>query len=181
MTLFRIFYSLLLFVTIGIYLTMVIWVLPEISAAANGQIPFDMRPTGYTFEEAISFLESLSDDGRILYLGVQHTLDAFFPGLLAILLVGAFIKLVSTKWAALFGLFAIVGSICDYLENFGVKKMLTAYSSSPVLVTPEMVSTLSNWTMLKSLATTIAYIALLILLVKWAFDKYRAKKSARAG
>ncbi|MBL1406342.1 MAG: hypothetical protein COC17_04100 [Hyphomicrobiales bacterium] len=177
MTLFRIFYSTLLIVTIGIYLTMVIWVLPEISAAANGQVPFDMRPTGYTFEEAIIFLKSLSEEGRILYLGLQHTLDAFFPGLLGILLVVAFIKLMSPKWAAFFSLFAIAGSVCDYLENSGVKDMLTVYSSSPPMVTPEMVSTVSYFTVLKSLASTIAYVALLVMLVKWGVDKYRAKKS----
>lgn len=179
MTLFRVGYSLLVLVTIGIYLTMVMWVLPKISAAANGLIPFDMRPTGYTHEEAINFLQALSVEGRDLYLGLQHTLDTLYPGLLAIVLVIAFAKLATPLWAAIFGLFAIAGNACDYLENIGVKNMLAAFDSSSEMVTLEMVATVSDWTVFKSAATSIAYIALLVLLIKWAIVKVRTKSQAK--
>lgn len=179
MTIPRLLYWLLAIITIGIYLVMVVWTLPEIASFAGGQIPFDMRPTGYTYEDASDFLQALSIKGRDLYINTQHWLDFLYPGLLAILLTITFVKLASPAWAALLSLFAIGGGLFDYLENFGVANMLKLHSQSPELVTPELVAKVSNWTVFKSASTTVAFIALLVLLVKWAFVKLREKKAAK--
>ncbi len=50
--------------TITNYLVMVLWSLPKISLMANGKVPFDMRPGGYSFEEALAFLTTIDASGR---------------------------------------------------------------------------------------------------------------------
>jgi hypothetical protein len=49
--------------TLGVYLVMVLWSIPRISAEAGGLPVFDLRPGGYTFEEARAFLAALSPEG----------------------------------------------------------------------------------------------------------------------
>jgi hypothetical protein len=39
--------------TLMVYGTMILWSLPTISAAAGGLVPFDMRPSGYDYAEAL--------------------------------------------------------------------------------------------------------------------------------
>ena len=65
---------------------MVLWSLPLISEMAGGGIPFDMRPGGYSFDDALVFLREITDAGRHFYLSTQHLLDMFYPTLLAITL-----------------------------------------------------------------------------------------------
>ena len=73
-------------ITLAIYASMLIWTLPRITAAADGHVPFDMRPGGYSFDDAREFLTCLQPDGRTIYLGPQAVLDLIYPGLLAIVL-----------------------------------------------------------------------------------------------
>lgn len=176
MTIFRVIYALLVAITFGIFMVMVLWTLPEISASANGLKPFDLRPSGYSFEEAIAFLQAISDEGRDIYLGIQHTLDIFYPVLLAMVLVIFFTQMTSFIWAGILSLIAIAGAVFDFLENMGVKSLFELHKVSPEAITPKMVETLSNWTFLKSATTSLAFVALLVLLAKWVFVKYSTKK-----
>ena len=65
--------------TIVVYAIMVVWSLPTITASADGQVPFDLRPLGYSYDEARAFLLALSDEGRHFYTAVQHRLDHIYP------------------------------------------------------------------------------------------------------
>jgi len=135
---------------------------------AGGSVPFDMRPGGYSFDEALIFLESISDSGRNFYLNTQHVLDFFYPGLLAISLAIPLIHLMPRYLGWPLATVAIFAAVSDYLENGYVATMLEL---EPVFVTESMVSVASNWTLAKSVSTSIASIALLIALgfkgVKW--------------
>jgi hypothetical protein len=147
----------------AIYAVMLIWTLPTISAEAGGLMPFDTRPFGYSFEEAKAFLTALSADGRALYLGEQHFLDLFYPALLAATLILAAIVLTSPgllRW--LLSVPAALGLVFDYLENRAVGRMLEA---GPDGLTETLVSEASRWTVLKSAFTTIAIVAVIVLLV----------------
>jgi hypothetical protein len=152
-------------VTVVVYGAMVLWSLPRIAAAAGGLAPFDMRPTGYSFDEAKGFLAALSPDGFAFYLGVQGKLDAIYPALLAATLFFAIATLVPMRlgvWRWVLALIAIPGAVFDYLENAAVSAMLTGGADG---LTTAAVSTADRWTVLKSAFTAVAMITLVLLLV----------------
>ncbi len=115
-------------VTMGVYATMLVWSLPYISDAAGGLLPFDLRPSGYTFDEAKSFLAALPEDANSFYRHTQIAkLDTAYPALLAVTLFLA-IGLLAQNWLKMWGwlvaLVAIPGAVFDYMENANVRLML---------------------------------------------------------
>ncbi len=164
--------------TVGVYVTMLVWSLPTISRAASGLTPFDMRPGGYTFDEARAFLAALSADGNAFYRKVQHRLDLFYPALLGATLFFAIALLTPASWGQwrwLLAAAAIPGAIFDYMENHAVATMLRLGAEG---VTPVEVATASRWTVLKSQSTTVAMAILLALLLLWAGSKFRRRSRA---
>lgn len=148
--------------TIANYFVMILWSLPKIRLSAGGLVPFDMRPGGYSFQEAVAFLSAINDSGREFYLNTQHLLDASYPALLAITLSVGLINLVPRYWGWGVATIAISAGCFDYLENAVVAEML---SINLINLTPDLVSTGSNWTLAKSVSTTLATLVLLIFLV----------------
>lgn len=149
----------LLAVTIGVYATMLVWTLPAISAAAGGLTPFDMQPGGYDLPAAQGFLAALTEDGRALYLGAQHRLDAAYPALLAATLIWSLAW--AFRWAPAWARIAlaippVIGAAADYLENARVSGLLLAEA-----VTADQVAAASQATIVKSSATTVAMLCLL--------------------
>lgn len=166
-------------VTMAVYLIMILWSLPKISAAAGGAAPFDMRPFGYSFDEAKAFIGALSAEGKALYLNVQHRLDATYPALLAATLFFAIRALApgASPLPALLALVALPGAVFDYLENSSVTAMLNAGASS---LTPELVARASLWTLLKSTFTTIAMLMLLAFVVMALWRRVFSGRKAAA-
>lgn len=158
----RIFWALFA-VTLAVYAAMVLWTLPQIAAEAAGQRPFDLRPLGYSADEARKFLDALSASGRQVYLGAQAMLDLAFPPLMAATAGLAFALLLPPRRrrvrAVLIAL-ASVPMVLDWLENWRVREMLEA----PGAVGDAMIAAASRATMLKSAAYTLEYSALLIAL-----------------
>ncbi|MBL4766770.1 MAG: hypothetical protein JKY94_03520 [Rhodobacteraceae bacterium] len=154
----KIAYWIVFAVTMAIYLTMLTWTLPAISADAAGLVPFDMRPFGYTPDEARSFLAALGDRGRALYLGPQHRLDLLYPVLLAIVLAGAVAGLIADRRLRVLLYLAILGGMfSDYTENTFVALMLK--STEPV---PDRLALFANnATVIKSGLTGFAMIGVL--------------------
>jgi hypothetical protein len=165
-------------VTAVIYLVMILWSLPKISAAAGGVMPFDMRPLGYSFEEAQTFLGALTPEGSAFYLNVQHRLDTAYPALLTATLFFAIRALAPGAGAlqTLLALVALPGAVFDYLENISVTAMLNAGRSG---LTPELVARASLWTLLKSVFTTIAMLLLLAFAVMALWRRIFADRAAR--
>jgi membrane protease YdiL (CAAX protease family) len=164
-TMKRILYWGLFGLTLAIYVTMLGWSLPTVSAAAGGLTPFDMRPSGYSFAEAVAFLSALSDDGASFYLQVQQVLDIFYPGLLALTLFFAIAALLPSPWGHWRWLPAVAAlpvAIFDYLENHAVAAMITAGANG---VTPELVAFASQWTVFKSISSMVAMSLVLLLLI----------------
>src|SRR5262244_4314433 len=73
-----------LIVSFALWGVMVFWTLAYLRRIAGGLEPFDLRPFGYTPEEARALLYALSDIGRAYYADVQLQLDTAFPALYAI-------------------------------------------------------------------------------------------------
>ncbi len=147
--------------TVTNYLIMVLWSLPLVSEMVGGAVPFDMRPGGYSFGDARVFLTEITDTGRDFYLNTQHLLDLFYPTLFAITVAIPLIHLVPRYWGWILAVLAIAAGVFDHLENGAVAVMLRV---EPDALTEAMVSTASNWTLAKSISTTIASVALLVVL-----------------
>lgn len=160
--------------TLGDYLVMVFWSIPRISAEAGGLPVFDLRPGGYSFEEAREFLAALSPHGAQFYANVQHRLDAAYPALLAVTLAWSILRLAPARWGVLRHLLAataIPGMIFDYLENRDVERMLAL---GPDGLTPELVETASFHSQAKAATSSISITILLVLLAVWTFRRWRA-------
>jgi hypothetical protein len=156
----------------GVYLTMVIWTLPAITAAAGGLAPFDLRPLGYDFGEAQAFLRALPQEGKELYLNAQQGLDIAYPALLTLVLgLGIAImfppKFGSWKW--LLALTSVPGSLFDYRENMLVRRIL---NSPPDALDSALVAAASSATVLKSVFTAISMSVLLVLCILWVRSKW---------
>ena len=155
------------------YLIMILWSLPFVSETANGGLPFDMRPGGYSFDDALVFLSTIDDTGRDFYLGTQQLLDLFYPTLFAITVSVPLVRFVPQYWGQILATIAIAAGVFDYLENRAVAVLLTA---KPDSVTEAMVATASNWTLAKSISTTIASVALLIVLFIKGIEWMKTRK-----
>lgn len=159
--------------TLAVYLAMVLWSLPFIQTEAGGLRPFDLRPCGYSPDEARAFLNALGKSGRSFYLGTQHRLDLFFPGLLAVLMILGLSRLYSRRWTVALGLIAVSAAFCDYEENIAVADLLRL---GPTGIDEEVVSIASLFTMLKSLLSTVVFVALLWGVVRiWMRRRGKAK------
>ncbi len=81
----------------AVYLTMLFYTIPAVTAFAPEFPIFDLSPSGYSFSYASELLEELGKEGRNLYLYSQLPLDFIYPGLFSVtyslLLVWLFLHL----------------------------------------------------------------------------------------
>ncbi|SNS15872.1 hypothetical protein [Antarctobacter heliothermus] len=164
----RVAYLILTAATLAVYFVMVLWTLPTIAAAAGGALPFDLRPWGYSPEEAAAFLSVLSDPGRSLYSDVQLRLDTVYPPLLAIWICASAARLFPRGVVWAIGLVAVGGMAADLAENAAVAQLLDGFDA-------DTARRAARWTMVKSAATTLALTALLAGFVAWLWGVWRAR------
>ncbi|HUV33082.1 MAG TPA: hypothetical protein VMW31_05875 [Devosiaceae bacterium] len=157
----------------AVYPVIVAWSLPTISAAAGGLTPFDLRPSGYSYQEARAFLAALTPEGVDFYRTVQHRLDIVYPPLIAASLFLGIALLAPPAFGRLRWLLAAVAlpiMVFDWLENIAVGGLLAL---GPAGITPEEVAAASRWTVLKSGFSTVAMLVLLALLILWTWRRFR--------
>ncbi|MGJ8529959.1 hypothetical protein [Maritalea sp.] len=145
----------------AIYVTMLTVTLPTLASIANGLPAFDMRPFGYSVEDANVYLQALSEAGRNYYIGRQLVLDVFYPPLLSLTTFGAaswcWTRIGNTSRISTIA-FAVVSfsiTLFDYAENIFIYFMLTAQSAPTGLI--EIASLM---TILKSNTTILAFLGL---------------------
>ncbi|SMX24169.1 hypothetical protein [Boseongicola aestuarii] len=161
--------------TLVIYLVMVLWSLPRIAEGAGGLIPFDLRPGGYSVDEARAFLAAIDAETTVFYLTTQHRIDLLYPALLAASLAAGLIWSWrrGPRWlVGGFILLGVLGAVADYTENARVAVMLRA---GPDALTVEMVDAASKASMAKAGLTTLATLALVVGLVRRARRRIRSK------
>jgi hypothetical protein len=150
-------------VTIALGLAMSLWTLPRIAEGAGGLVPFDLRFTGYSGDEARAFLAALTPVARDLYLGPQRVLDMIYPVMLSALLALALWRSTRGQAPALrMGLaaVAVAGGAVDQVENTIVARLLRDDAD---LATDGRVALASAATMTKSALTGVAVIAIVAL------------------
>jgi hypothetical protein len=165
----KVLFLTVLLATGAVYLAMVLWSLPELSRLAGGNLPFDLRPMGYTPTEARAFLAALGDEGRAFYRGVQHRLDLVFPGLFALSLILAFSRLAPRSLSLILSAVAAAAAGFDWAENAAVAWLLTEPTPTDAAIV-----TASRLTLLKSLCVTLAMTGLLVLLLRSGWRRWRA-------
>jgi hypothetical protein len=171
---------LLLFVLTNIvYAVMLIITIPKTMAFSNGMKLLDMMPTGYDSEYITSLFEALGEDGRHAYLYSQLPVDMIYPLLFGIsycLMIGYFLKKIHKLDSAFFYLcfLPIIAGIADYLENFGIIKMLNNY---PNLSQISMDAT-NIFSVVKSMTTTVFFVALIITLLMLGMKTIKERKTS---
>jgi hypothetical protein len=149
--------------TMAVYLTMLFYSIPAVTAFAPEFPIFDLSPAGYSFNYANELLDALGGEGRNLYLYTQLPLDFIYPGLFAVtyslLLVWIFRKSFNINSKVYYlGFVPFLAGFFDYLENVFIIKMINSFPDLQVS-TVKIASTLS---ILKSSFTMIFFVLLLI-------------------
>ena len=67
--------------TMAIYLLMLLYSIPMVERYAPNTALFDLSPSGYSYQHAVSLLEELGNEGRQVYLSRQLPVDFVYPGL----------------------------------------------------------------------------------------------------
>jgi len=152
----------------SVYWLMINVTLAQIQAI-SGQVPFDMRPLGYSPAEAAALLDGLTADGRAYYLTHQIPLDTIYPAMLALTLVAMirwFGQRMNDSTLVRLGTAVSMGAAAfDYTENLGVAAMILTWPEPADL----LVNAASIATITKSILTTVAVTLVLVTASKWAF------------
>lgn len=161
-----------------VYAIMLIDTIPEVMQFSGGMKIFDMMPTGYDYQYADKFFNTLGTAGRDSYLYHQLPLDLIYPALFGIsscLVLAYFLNKLGKLDGSLFYLclLPLFSGSFDYAENIGIICMLKNYPNINEL----QVKITSVFTVLKSVLTTVYFIILIIALLALAKNKLFIRKS----
>jgi len=162
--------------TMTIYLLMLLYSIPLVERYAPNTALFDLSPSGYSYQHAVSLLEELGNEGRQIYLSRQLPLDFIYPGLFAIsytlLLIWLYSKSVKdTSKIFYLAFIPALGGLFDYLENIYIIRMINAFPDLPA----RLVQVASTFTLLKSIFTTVFFFLLFAGFAAFVFTKYKTK------
>jgi len=174
-----------LIVSFALWGVMVFWTLAYLRRVAGGLEPFDLRPFGYTPEEARALLFALSNVGRTYYADVQLPLDTAFPALYA-LSRGLLLFWVTAPGRTAVRPFPLPARLAllllplatswfDYFENEDIAAMLAAGPQAG----DELIERASFWTRAKSLAA-LATESMCVVLAAIAFVRWRHRRQSQA-
>jgi hypothetical protein len=149
-----------------VYVFMLTITIPKTLEYSNGmQLP-DMMPTGYDHEYIQKLFTTLGEVGRQYYLTRQIVVDMFYPALFAIsyALIFAFflqrLGKLKSPWVYL-SFLPVIAGVADYLENTGNILLLNNFPA----LNMTLVSFTNFFTILKSMTSTVYFLALIVILV----------------
>jgi hypothetical protein len=162
-----------------VYAVMLVITIPKTMTYSNGMKLLDMMPTGYNPEYINSLFEALGENGRHTYLYEQLPVDMIYPLLFGIsycLIMAYFLKKINKFDTSFFYLclLPIVAGKADYLENFGIITMLNDYPN----ISQWSMHTTNYSSIVKSMTTTVFFIALIITLIILGIRTIRGKKTS---
>ena len=138
---------------------------------------FDLRSSGYSFNQARLLLESLGPDGSAIYRGQQLILDLFYPFFLTASTILAMYILAPAHWGYRRNLLIFIplpAMTLDYLENALIALMLKL---GPENISPDVVSFASKATILKFQFYALSFLALALMLALWLWNNKRPRRS----
>jgi hypothetical protein len=160
----------LFILTNAVYAFMLMFTIPKTMKSSDGMELLDMMPKGYDLNYVSELFKALGETGRETYLMIQIPMDMIYPllfGLSNCLILAYFLNKINklnTPFIYLC-LLPIIGGIADYFENFGIIKMLRSYPN----LTETTVKTTNSFTVLKSISTSLFFIALIAILILVGF------------
>lgn len=169
----------LFLITNLIYAFMLIITIPKVMAFSNGVNLLDMMPTGYDSDYVENLFNLLGEKGRDTYLYRQIPIDMIYPlffGISYCLLLAYFLNKLNKLNSILIYLcyLPIIAGTFDYLENLGIIAMLINY---PIYSQKVIMST-NIFTIIKSMTTSIYFVALLIILIFLGIKSINEKKTS---
>lgn len=161
-----------------VYIFMLTITIPTTMNHSNGLRLLDMMPMGYDFNYVNELFDSLGKIGRETYLTRQIPVDMIYPllfGLSYSLLLAYFLKKLKklNPPYIYLCLLPIIAGIADYIENFGIITMLKSYPE----LTQWMVSTTSLFSVIKSISTSVFFVALIVMLIFLGIRTISRKKT----
>ena len=169
--------------TTAVYVFMLTVTIPETMEFSEGMKLLDMMPTGYDMAYVNELFNTLGEQGRRTYLTHQIPADMIYPllfGLTYCLMMAYFLKKINRFKFPFYYLclLPVVAGIADYSENFGIILMLKSY---PDLTQPT-VKTTNLFSLIKSVSTSVFFVALIGVLILFGYKAMNRKKSgANAG
>ena len=162
-----------------IYIFMLIVTIPGTMEFSNGMKLLDMMPTGYDWNYVNELFNTLGENGRKTYLTNQIPVDMFYPfffGLTYCLIFAYFLKKLEKLRTSFIYLclLPIIGGISDYLENFGIIRMLNNYPDLP----ESTVNATNTFSILKSTSTSLFFVALLVILIMLGIKFVKLNKTS---
>jgi hypothetical protein len=156
----------LFIVTNLVYAFMLMVTIPKTMAFSNGMKLLDMMPTGYDFNYVNKLFITLGDIGRETYLTNQIPVDMIYPLLFGVsycLVMAYFLKKINKLHTPFIYLclLPVIAGIADYLENIGIISMLSSYPD----FTETTVNITRNFSVIKSISTSMYFITLIIVLI----------------
>ena len=153
---------LMFFITMAVYLVILLYTIPAVTAQAPEMKLFDMSPGGYDLLYAKKLLNSIGPAGRETYIKRQLPIDFIYPGLFAVtytlMLVWLFAKRFDGNSKVFFlALVPAIAGLFDYFENIGIIIMLSSYPN----IAPLVVQVSSLFSIIKSMLTVAFYLLFL--------------------
>ncbi|WP_431106668.1 hypothetical protein [Winogradskyella poriferorum] len=164
-----------------VYTFMLTVTIPKTMEFSNGMKLLDMMPLGYDLVYINTLFETLGENGRQVYLTNQLPVDMIYPFLFGIsycLLIGFFLKKLNKLDSFFFYLcfLPLIEGIADYLENFGIFTMLYNFPEFS-----QFTAKVTNvFSVVKSIATTVFFIALIITLLMLVISKIKERRKTSA-
>ncbi len=164
-------------ITQVVYLTMLLVTIPKVLTHASEMKLLDMMPTGYDIDYVKMLFENLGQAGREAYLYRQIPLDLIYPLLFSIsfsLLLVHILKMITKEGSKVFYLclLPVAVGFFDYLENFGIIRMLVTYPDISIFAA----KTTNVFSILKSMFTTLYFIALLVSILILLLKRIKIKR-----
>jgi hypothetical protein len=170
---------LLFILTNLVYVFMLIITIPKTMAFSGGMELLDMMPMGYNSEYVNELFYNLGEKGREVYLYNQIPIDMIYPFLFGIsycLLIAYFLKKLNKLNSPFFYLclLPIIAGTADYIENIGIITMLNSYPD----ISRIAMTTTNIFTILKSMVTTIYFMALIITMIVLGIKIIKGKRTS---
>ena len=161
-----------------IYAFMLFVTIPKTVAYSGGMKLLDMMPQGYDSEYVNELFSKLGKEGRDVYLFNQIPVDMVYPLLFGItyaLLIAYFLKKLNKLNTSFFYLclLPLIAGMSDYLENIGIVIMLNDYPDLSLI----QIGTTNFFSIVKSLSTTLFFIALIIVIIVVGIRSLKLKRS----
>lgn len=161
----------------AVYVFMLLYSIPRVSAYASGMRLLDMMPSGYDYNYVQQLFTALGTEGRELYAQLQIPIDMLYPALFAFcyafLMVWLLSKIKKHYGRLFYGAYLpFIAAAADYLENIGILVLLKQFPE----FTRRSVEMLSRATVVKSSSTVIYFILLVLVLLGMGRRYYLKQK-----